>query len=100
MAWRSCKESYKLFSTPFLKSFKFKVQTSITCGYTCGVYFLTWQSIEKKNGDNVIGCLWEIDLATIDDLDEQEGVSQNIYQPMEVTVVRGSGKSPICLQVC
>lgn len=55
--------------------------------------FVTLQSIEEKAGDNVIGCLWEIDLATIDDLDEQEGVSQNIYQPMEVTVVRGSGKS-------
>ena len=55
--------------------------------------FVTLQSIEEKAGDNVIGCLWEIDLGTIDDLDEQEGVSQNIYQPMEVTVVRGSGKS-------
>ena len=36
----------------------------------------------------MIGCLWEIDLATRDELDEQEGVSQNIYQPMEVTVQR------------
>ena len=75
----------------------FQIQSSNF--YNLWFYFLTWESIEEKKGDNVIGCLWEIDLATIDDLDEQEGVSQNIYQPMEVTVVRGSGKSPIGLQV-
>ena len=54
-------------------------------------------SIEHVVGDSVIGCLWEIDLSTLAELDEQEGVSQNIYQPMEVTVVKGKGQFSVSL---
>ena len=40
-------------------------------------------SIEQADGDHVIGCVWEIGKENLGELDIQEGVDQNIYQPIE-----------------
>lgn len=44
----------------------------------------------KKNTKNVKGELYEADQATIDFLDEFEGVKLNVYSPIEIEVTNAS----------
>ena len=44
----------------------------------------------------MIGCVYSIDKENLEELDRQEGVHQNIYEPKEITVIGSNGKEYLC----
>lgn len=44
----------------------------------------------------MIGCVYSIDKENLAELDRQEGVHQNIYEPKEITVIGSDGKEYLC----
>ncbi|XP_069681439.1 gamma-glutamylcyclotransferase-like isoform X2 [Periplaneta americana] len=59
-------------------------------------------TVVPHTGKHVWGSIWEIDHANISDLDRQEGVPQNIYFPIQVSIQTESGKTYNCrsYQLC
>ena len=51
--------------------------------------------IESQEND-VIGCVYSIDKENLGELDRQEGVHQNIYEPLEISVLGSDGKNYLC----
>ena len=53
-------------------------------------------TIIKDDDNDVIGCVYSIDKENLPELDRQEGVHQNIYEPKEITVIGSDGKEYNC----
>ena len=53
-------------------------------------------TIIQHDGNDVIGCVYSIDKENLAELDRQEGVHQNIYEPKEITVIGSDGKEYLC----
>ncbi|CAG5090698.1 Oidioi.mRNA.OKI2018_I69.PAR.g12690.t1.cds [Oikopleura dioica] len=51
--------------------------------------------IESQEND-VIGCVYSIDKENLAELDRQEGVHQNIYEPLEISALGSDGKNYLC----
>ena len=53
-------------------------------------------TIIKSEGNDVIGCVYSIDKENLAELDRQEGVHQNIYEPLEISVLSSDGTEYVC----
>ncbi|XP_069681445.1 gamma-glutamylcyclotransferase-like [Periplaneta americana] len=66
----------------------------------CGPFSKKWDgykaTIVQENGKHVWGTIWEIDNSDLSKLDEEEGVPQNIYIPIEVYVTTPNGNKLKC----